>query len=149
MDFKVFSDYKPQGDQGRAIDELTKGLVAGEQHQAPGRISRAFERVFDWMLAGYDRGLNWVFRHQFITLMSTIVLIVLTGYLYYVIPKGFLPLQDTGFLFGELEARQSGIVIDDRSRLLRQGIGPVSLSLKQNVDRARGRAGLERGEPEL
>ncbi len=33
MDFKVFSDYKPQGDQGRAIEELTKGLAAGEQHQ--------------------------------------------------------------------------------------------------------------------
>src|SRR5579864_9577631 len=33
MDFKVFSDYKPQGDQGRAIGELTKGLIAGEQHQ--------------------------------------------------------------------------------------------------------------------
>jgi hydrophobe/amphiphile efflux-1 (HAE1) family protein len=81
-------------------------FLAGEQHQAPGRVSRAFERVFDWMLAGYDRGLNWVFRHQFITLMSTISLIVLTGFLYYVIPKGFLPLQDTGFLFGELEARQ-------------------------------------------
>ena len=36
----------------------------------------------------------------------TLTLVVVTGYLYYVIPKGFLPEQDTGFLFGQLEARQ-------------------------------------------
>jgi hydrophobe/amphiphile efflux-1 (HAE1) family protein len=81
-------------------------FLTGEQHQAPGRVSRAFERFFDWTLAGYDRGLNWVFRHQLTTLISTIALVVLTGFLYYVIPKGFLPLQDTGFLFGQLQARQ-------------------------------------------
>jgi multidrug efflux pump subunit AcrB len=57
-------------------------------------------------VAEYDRGLNWVFRHQLLTLLSTLALIVLTGYLYYVIPKGFIPQQDTGFLFGQLEARQ-------------------------------------------
>lgn len=33
MDFKVYSDYKPQGDQGQAIAELTRGIFAGEQHQ--------------------------------------------------------------------------------------------------------------------
>jgi hydrophobe/amphiphile efflux-1 (HAE1) family protein len=81
-------------------------FLAREHERAPGRISRAFERFFDWMVAEYDRGLNWVFRHQFLMLLSTIALIVLTGYLYYVIPKGFIPQQDTGFLFGQLEARQ-------------------------------------------
>ena len=58
------------------------------------------------MLRRYDRGLNWVFRHQFSTLLSTIALIALTGYLYYVIPKGFIPQEDTGFLFAAIEARQ-------------------------------------------
>jgi hydrophobe/amphiphile efflux-1 (HAE1) family protein len=81
-------------------------FLAREHERAPGRISRAFERFFDWMVTEYDRGLVWVFRHQFLTLLSTLALIVLTGYLYYVIPKGFIPLQDTGFLFGQLEARQ-------------------------------------------
>jgi hydrophobe/amphiphile efflux-1 (HAE1) family protein len=81
-------------------------FLAGEHERAPGRISRLFERFFDWMVAEYDRGLIWVFRHQLLTLLSTLALIVLTGYLYYVIPKGFIPLQDTGFLFGQLEARQ-------------------------------------------
>ena len=43
---------------------------------------------------------NWVFRHQLLMLLSTIALIVLTGYLYVIIPKGFIPQQDTGFIFG-------------------------------------------------
>ena len=38
--------------------------------------------------------------------MSTIALIVVTGYLYVKIPKGFFPEQDTGFIFGQAEARQ-------------------------------------------
>ena len=58
------------------------------------------------MLRGYDRGLGFVFRHQFVTLLSTLALIVVTGYLYVKIPKGFFPEQDTGFIFGQAEARQ-------------------------------------------
>ncbi len=33
MDFQLFSDYKPRGDQGRAIEELVSGIASGEQHQ--------------------------------------------------------------------------------------------------------------------
>ena len=58
------------------------------------------------MLRGYDRGLSWVFRHQLLMLVATLGLIVLTGYLYVVIPKGFIPEQDTGFIFGAAQARQ-------------------------------------------
>jgi hydrophobe/amphiphile efflux-1 (HAE1) family protein len=83
------------------------------EHDRPqGRVSQAFERFFQWMLAEYDRGLKWVFRHQFLTLLSTIALIALTGYLYYVIPKGFVPEEDTGFLFGEIETRQDASFAD-------------------------------------
>ncbi len=71
-----------------------------------GRLDQMCEDAFDAVLRGYDRGLKWVFRHQFITLMSTLALIVVTGYLYVVIPKGFFPEQDTGFIFGQAEARQ-------------------------------------------
>jgi hydrophobe/amphiphile efflux-1 (HAE1) family protein len=81
-------------------------FLTREQDRPQGRIGLAFERSFRWMLTEYDRGLNWVFGHQFLTLLSTIVLIALTGYLYYVIPKGFIPQEDTGFLFCEIEARQ-------------------------------------------
>ena len=33
MDFRLVSDYKPKGDQPNAIDELTRGIYAGEKHQ--------------------------------------------------------------------------------------------------------------------
>ena len=39
-------------------------------------------------------------------LLSTLVLIVATGYLYVIIPKGFFPEQDTGFIFGQADARE-------------------------------------------
>ncbi len=81
-------------------------FLAREHERPPGRISRRFEAMFERMRGGYDRGLSWVFRHQPLMLAGTIALIALTGYLYVVIPKGFFPEQDTGFLFGEVEARQ-------------------------------------------
>ena len=71
-----------------------------------GRFNRAAERFFTAMLNGYDRGLIFVFRHQFVTLLSTLMLIAVTGYLYVTIPKGFFPEQDPGFIFGQAEARQ-------------------------------------------
>jgi hydrophobe/amphiphile efflux-1 (HAE1) family protein len=72
----------------------------------PGRFNRLAERGFDAFLRLYDRGLIFVFRHQLPTLLSTIVLIAVTGYLYVTIPKGFFPEQDTGFIFGQADARE-------------------------------------------
>jgi hydrophobe/amphiphile efflux-1 (HAE1) family protein len=69
-------------------------------------LGTLFERFFDWMLRGYDRGLQFVFRHQPLTLVVTLALIVVTGVLYAVVPKGFFPEQDTGFIFGQAESRQ-------------------------------------------
>jgi hydrophobe/amphiphile efflux-1 (HAE1) family protein len=71
-----------------------------------GRFYNTLERFFNWLVNGYDRGLQFVFRHQFVTLLSTLALIGLTGVLYVVVPKGFFPEQDTGFVFGQAEARQ-------------------------------------------
>ena len=71
-----------------------------------GRLDQMCENVFEAVVRGYDRGLQWVFRHQPLMLFSTIVLIFVTGYLYVIIPKGFFPEQDTGFIFAQGEARQ-------------------------------------------
>jgi hydrophobe/amphiphile efflux-1 (HAE1) family protein len=70
------------------------------------RVSQWAEDAFDAIIRFYDRGLTWVLRHQFITLLPTLALIALTGFLYVMIPKGFFPEQDTGFIFGEADARQ-------------------------------------------
>jgi hydrophobe/amphiphile efflux-1 (HAE1) family protein len=71
-----------------------------------GRLNQMAEDTFEAVVRFYDRGLKWVFRHQFPMLVATLLLIGLTGYLYVTIPKGFFPEQDTGFIFGQAEARQ-------------------------------------------
>ncbi|PIG09246.1 efflux RND transporter permease subunit [Comamonas sp. 26] len=71
-----------------------------------GRIYMWFERGFDAMLNGYRKGLEVVLRHQFITLLSFIATVAATVVLYAVIPKGFFPQQDTGYIFGSAIAGQ-------------------------------------------
>jgi hydrophobe/amphiphile efflux-1 (HAE1) family protein len=81
-------------------------FLKGQGLHPTGRLNRAAERFFEWMIAAYDRGLHFVFRHQFATLMSTLLLMAATGFLYVQIPKGFFPQQDTGTVFGEVNTRQ-------------------------------------------
>ncbi|HLY47470.1 MAG TPA: efflux RND transporter permease subunit [Stellaceae bacterium] len=71
-----------------------------------GRFNRGAERFYQAVLARYDRGLVFIFRHQFAALMATLLLMVATGYLYVRMPKGFFPQQDTGFIFGEVDVSQ-------------------------------------------
>ncbi len=81
-------------------------FLTRESDQPKNRFNRVAEGFFDSMIRGYDRGLKWVFRHQPLMLAMTLGLIVLTGYLYIQVPKGFIPEQDTGFIFGQAQARQ-------------------------------------------
>jgi hydrophobe/amphiphile efflux-1 (HAE1) family protein len=81
-------------------------FLKSEHESQPSRFNRLAEHGFEAFLRFYDRGLGFVFRHQLPTLLSTIVLIGVTGYLYVVIPKGFFPEQDTGFIFGQADARE-------------------------------------------
>ena len=69
-----------------------------------GRLFRWSERVFEGALAGYDRGVRWVLRHQRFTLIATMATLVLTAVLAIYVPKGFFPQQDTGALLGVSEA---------------------------------------------
>jgi hydrophobe/amphiphile efflux-1 (HAE1) family protein len=71
-----------------------------------GRLYRLLERGFDGLLNLYERGLRIVLRHQFVTMMVMLGTIVLTGYLYVIIPKGFFPQQDTGMITGITEASE-------------------------------------------
>jgi multidrug efflux pump subunit AcrB len=71
-----------------------------------GWLYRFFERGFDGLLNLYEAGLKIVLRHRFITLMTMLGTIALTGYFYVLIPKGFFPQQDTGLIIGLSEAAQ-------------------------------------------
>ena len=81
-------------------------LLKSHDEQRHGRLFRATERIFDWILRIYERSLTWVLRHQPLTMVVTLATIGLTVYLYIVIPKGFFPQQDTGRLVGQLTADQ-------------------------------------------
>ncbi len=66
----------------------------------PNRLDRGFEAGFAGIVAGYDRTLGWALRHRRLMLLVTLVTIALTIHLYGVVPKGFLPTEDTGLIQG-------------------------------------------------
>ncbi|GLH74736.1 resistance-nodulation-cell division efflux transporter [Geothrix limicola] len=74
-----------------------------EQH---GRSFQASERVFQWIMRHYETSLAWVIRHKFVTLMTWILTVLTTVALYWFIPKGFFPQQDTGRITGSIVADQ-------------------------------------------
>jgi len=74
-----------------------------DQHRGHGKLYRASERVFDWILGGYRVSLGWVLRHQPFMLGLTVVTACLSVYLYIIVPKGFFPQQDTGRLQGYIQ----------------------------------------------
>jgi len=78
----------------------------GRSTEKHGKLFLLFERGFDALQNGYRRGLEVVLRHPFVTLMSFIATLAATVVLYAVIPKGFFPQQDTGFIFGTAVAGQ-------------------------------------------
>jgi len=71
-----------------------------------GRIYAASERVFNGMLRTYERSLTWVLKHRRATLIFSVFLIFATAYLFVVVPKDFIPSQDTGQITGSTEAVQ-------------------------------------------
>ncbi|MBK5540997.1 MdtB/MuxB family multidrug efflux RND transporter permease subunit [Pseudomonas sp. TH05] len=72
-----------------------------------GRFYRASGAWIDWLIESYGRKLQWVLKHQFLTLLVAIGTLGLTVLLYLVVPKGFFPVQDTGVIQGISEAPQS------------------------------------------
>jgi multidrug efflux pump len=72
-----------------------------------GRFFRASERVFENIIAFYGRTLKFVLRFQTITLLVALATLVLTIFLYIIIPKGFFPTQDTGVIQGISQAPAS------------------------------------------
>ena len=82
-------------------------LKAEPKEEEQGRFYRASGAVIDWMIAEYGRMLQWVLKHQPLTLLVAIGTLALTVVLYIAVPKGFFPVQDTGVIQGISEAPQS------------------------------------------
>ena len=77
-------------------------------HDAEEKRENSFQKrteyYYDRLVAEYDRLLIWVLKHQRLTMLSALATLVLTVVLYIAIPKGFFPLQDTGFIQATTEA---------------------------------------------
>jgi multidrug efflux pump len=69
-----------------------------------GRVSAAVEAGIDWVIEHYRVSLEWVLRHERLTLFVTLLTVLATVWLYVIVPKGFLPLQDTGLITASIEA---------------------------------------------
>jgi multidrug efflux pump len=69
-----------------------------------GRFYRVTEQAFESMIAFYGRTLKFVLRFQTITLLIALCTLLLTIFLYIIIPKGFFPVQDTGVIQGISQA---------------------------------------------
>jgi hypothetical protein len=67
-------------------------------------VGRFFNRALDRTVQYYGQSLEWVLRHQGMTLLVTLATLVATVWLYVVMPKGFLPSQDTGLISAVSEA---------------------------------------------
>lgn len=68
-------------------------LLKKTQH-ATSKKSWSLDQVIDY----YAKGLTWVFRHQTLTLVVMLSTVLLAGFLYWAIPKGFFPVQDSGVI---------------------------------------------------
>ena len=96
-------------------------LLRHDAHAGGGNaVTRAFNALVDGSVAFYGASLQWVLRHQRLTLIVTALTLAATIWLYFVAPKGFLPLQDTGLItavtqagpevsFAEMQRLQQGI----------------------------------------
>jgi multidrug efflux pump len=68
------------------------------------RLGMAFERGFRAVLRGYGRSLDWVLRHRILMNLVTLGTVIFTIWLYMIVPKSFLPTEDTGLLLGQTTA---------------------------------------------
>ena len=93
---------------------------AGEDARAPaalehGKLYQATERAYDRLLDGYRRTLQIALEHRALTLLICGVLFLITIALFYIIPKGFIPNDDTAQIVGYTEAAE-GISFPEMSR---------------------------------
>jgi multidrug efflux pump len=76
-----------------------------QQPQTP--FYREGERLFERLRAGYGRSLGWALAHPRLVMLALAATVGLNFYLYYAIPKGFFPAQDTGRMMGFIRADQT------------------------------------------
>jgi multidrug efflux pump len=82
-------------------------LLRRQNAGKPSRFGQAFERGFDQLRGNYVRTLDWALHHPRIMMLMLFATVGINVYLYYAIPKGFFPQQDTGQLQGGIRGDAS------------------------------------------
>ncbi len=86
---------------------MSARILRHRPQEQQGRIYQATERAFEGMIAFYGRTLKFVLGYQTTTLLVAVATLLLTVFLYIIIPKGFFPVQDTGVIQGISQAPQT------------------------------------------
>jgi HAE1 family hydrophobic/amphiphilic exporter-1 len=81
-------------------------LSPQQEGRDPGRFYAATERFYEWVLAAYARSLRWVLRKRGLTLVLLAVVVAATGWLFKVVPKGFIPSEDRSQIYVMTEAAE-------------------------------------------
>jgi hydrophobe/amphiphile efflux-1 (HAE1) family protein len=99
---------------------LCAHLLKHQKDRPEAYFSGSIKRILDGMRRAYERSLHWVLKHQRLTLLATALTLALSVHLYLIIPKGFLPQQDTGLIVGITDAAQdiSFSAMLDRQRVI-------------------------------
>jgi len=129
---------------------LASRFLRADHHVAEtGVVLRVMERGYLAMLRGYEWSLEVILRHPRSTLAVTVATIALTGYLFYVIPKGLFPVEDTGFLTVATEAAEDisfAAMVEKQSRIdaiIRAS--PYVLNYNNEVGQVGARMGVNGG----
>jgi multidrug efflux pump len=95
-------------------------LLKPEEPEGHGRMYRASEKFFAWMLESYRKSLLWALDNSVLMLVILLFTIALNGVLIYKIPKGFFPQQDTGAIVGGVRGPEDSSfpAMDDSMRQL-------------------------------
>jgi len=98
---------------------LASRFLKAQSHASHGKVYAASERAYEWVVGQYKWTLDWAMRHRRAMLVFSALVLVGTGLLLKMVPKGFIPTQDTGQLNITTEAAQ-GTSFDDMVRRQRQ-----------------------------
>ncbi len=85
---------------------LSSRFLRPEKERAHGRLYERTEEAYDWLLARYRTSLDWTMRHRGVSMVFSLIVLVLTGVLFKLVPTGFIPNQDTGQINVTTEAAQ-------------------------------------------
>ena len=114
-----------------------------------GRVWRSIDNVLDWTQRRYAQSLDWALAHRVFMLLVTLLIIVLTVRMYGVVPKGFMPQQDTGIIQGSTVA-DPDVSFQTMEHLQRQAVDvlladPAVATVSSTVGVSSGWASLNRG----